>query len=171
MLSPLRLDRLLALVGLVLMYIAARLDDGGNQRSPLLWAVCLLSGLLAVLLTAALPIAFGGDKLMQEQADQQLAASRGQLEMARQQSKDPAMLQQLVKQAEARGQVPANATPEQKTQAARTFVERQLGQMEGQFKQAEQTSRLAINQRRFGSTFGAIALIVAFTLLCLGSVL
>jgi hypothetical protein len=99
----------LALVGLVLMYISARLDDGGTERSPLLWAVCLISALLAVLLTASLPIAFGGDKLMQEQADQQLAASKGQLEMARQQSKDPAMLQQLVKQAEARGQAEAIA--------------------------------------------------------------
>jgi len=161
----------LALVGLVLMYVAARLDDGGNQRSPLLWAVCLLSGLLAVLLTAALPIAFGGDKLMQEQADQQLAASRGQLEMARQQSKDPAMLQQLVKQAEARGQVPANATPEQKTQAARTFVERQLGQMESQFKQMQQTSAVTLNQRRLGNSAGAVVLIAAFTILCLGSIL
>ena len=47
---------------------------------------------------------------MQQQADQQLAAKRGQLEMARQQSKDPALLQQLIKQAEATGQVPPGAT-------------------------------------------------------------
>ncbi|MFM7465105.1 MAG: HpsJ family protein [Cyanobium sp.] len=162
----------MALVGLLLMYLSGRLDDqNGWRRSPLLWTVCILSGLMAVLLTASLPIVFGGDQLMQEETDQQLAAKKGQLEMAREQSKNPQVLKQLLRQAEAAGQVPPGASEAQKIQSARAFVDRQLQQMEGQFKQAEQTSRLAINQRRFGSTFGAIALIVAFTLLCLGSVL
>jgi len=161
----------MALVGLVLMYLSSRLEDNSDSRTPALWTVCVLSGLLAVLLTAALPIAFGGDKILQDQADQQLAAKRGQLEMARQQSKEPAVVQQLIKQAEASGQVPATATDAQKTQAARSFIDRQLQQMEDQFKQAEQTSKVAINQRRFGGSGGAIALIVAFTILCLGSVL
>ncbi len=161
----------MGLIGLVLMYLSARLDDEGDNRSPLLWAVCLLSGLLAVLLTASLPVAFGGDNMLQQQADQQLTSKRGQLEMARQQSKDPAVLQQLIKQAEASGQVPATATVAQKTQAARSFIDRQLQQMEDQYKQAEQSSKVALNQRRIGSSGGAIALIVAFTILCLGSVL
>jgi hypothetical protein len=161
----------MALIGLLLMYLSSRLDDNSDERSPVLWAVCLLSGLLAVLLTASLPVAFGGDKMLQDQADQQLAAKRGQLEMARQQSKEPAVLEQLIKQAEASGQVPASATPAQKTQAARAFVDRQLQQMEGQFKQTEQSSKVAINQRRLAGSGGAVALIVAFTLLCLGSVL
>jgi len=43
--------------------------------------------------------------------------------------------------------------------------------MEDQFKQAQQAGQLGLNQRRFGTSFGAIVLIVAFTLLCLGSVL
>jgi hypothetical protein len=51
----------MALVGLLLMYLSSRLEDGGEERKPVLWAVCLLSGLLAVLLTASLPAAFGGD--------------------------------------------------------------------------------------------------------------
>ncbi|MFM7269824.1 MAG: HpsJ family protein [Cyanobium sp.] len=161
----------MALMGLVLMYLSSRIEDSSESRTPVLWTVCILSGLLAVLLTAALPVAFGGDKMLQDQADQQLAAKRGQLEMARQQSKDPAVLQQLIKQAEASGQVPATATETQKTQAARSFIDRQLQQMEDQFKQNEQTSKVAINQRRLGSSGGAIALIVAFTILCLGSVL
>jgi hypothetical protein len=162
----------MALVGLLLMYLSGRLDDqNGWRRSPLLWTVCILSGLMAVLLTASLPIVFGGDQLMQEETDQQLAAKKGQLEMAREQSKNPEVLKQLLRQAEAAGQVPPGASDAQKLQSARAFVDRQLQQMESQFKQTEQTSRLAINQRRFGSTFGAIALIVAFTLLCLGSVL
>ncbi|KEF42403.1 MAG: hypothetical protein ER33_05975 [Cyanobium sp. CACIAM 14] len=161
----------MALVGLLLMYLSSRLEDPAETRPPVLWTVCIISGLLAVLLTASLPIAFGGDQLMQQQSDQQLAAKRGQLEMARQQSKDPALLQQLIKQAEASGQVPPGATEAQKTQAARAFIDRQLDQLETQFKQTEQTSRVSLNQRRYGGSLGAVVLIVAFTILCLGSVL
>ncbi|MFM7734156.1 MAG: hypothetical protein ACKO6F_12010, partial [Cyanobium sp.] len=54
----------MALVGLVLMVLSARLEDpsGSESRTPLLWTVCIISGLLAVLLTASLPVAFGGDQ-------------------------------------------------------------------------------------------------------------
>jgi hypothetical protein len=162
----------MALIGLLLMYLSGRLDEqNALRRSPLLWTVCVLSGLMAVFLTASMPIVFGGDRIMQEETDQQLAAKRGQLEMAREQSKNPAVLQQLLRQAEAAGQVPPGATDAQKLQSARAFIDRQLQQMEGQFKQAQQTGQLAINQRRYGSSLGSIVLIVAFTLLCLGSVL
>lgn len=162
----------MALVGLLFMYVAGRLDHQNDwRRSPLLWTVCVLSGLMAVLLTAALPIVFGGDRLMREQTDQQVAAKMGQLEMAREQSKNPQVLQQLLRQAEAAGQVPPGATEAQKIQTARAFVDRQLQQMEDQFKQAKQAGQLALNQRQYGTSLGAIVLIVAFTLLCLGSVL
>ena len=161
----------MALIGLVLMYLSSRLEDASESRTPILWAVCLISGLLAVLLTASLPIAFGGDQILQQQADQQLAAKKGQLEMARQQSRDPALLQQLIRQAEASGQVPAGATDAQKTQSARAFVDRQLGQLEEQFKQTEQSSKVTISQRRYAGSGGAVVLIIAFTILCLGSVL
>jgi len=161
----------MALVGLVLMLLSSRLDDRSESRTPILWTVCIISGLLAVLLTASLPVSFSGDQMLQQQSEQQLAAKRGQLEMARQQSKDPALLQQLIKQAEATGQVPPGASDEQKMQSARAFVDRQLEQLEGQARQAEQASRIAIGQRRFANSGGAIVLIVAFTILCLGSVL
>jgi hypothetical protein len=108
---------------------------------------------------------------MREQTDQQVAAKMGQLEMAREQSKNPQVLQQLLRQAEAAGQVPPGATEAQKIQTARAFVDRQLQQMEDQFKQAKQAGQLALNQRQYGTSLGAIVLIVAFTLLCLGSVL
>jgi hypothetical protein len=124
-----------------------------------------------VLLTASLPIAFGGDQILQQQADQQLAAKKGQLEMARQQSRDPALLQQLIRQAEASGQVPAGATDAQKTQSARAFIDRQLSQLEEQYKQTEQSSKVTLSQRRYAGSGGAIVLIIAFTILCLGSVL
>ena len=142
----------MALIGLLLMYLSSRLEDPGEARTPVLWTVCILSGLLAVLLTASLPVAFGGDQAMEQQSEQQLAAKRGQLEMARQQSKDPALLQQLIKQAEASGQVPPGATDAQKTQAARAFIDRQLDQLETQYKQTEQTSKVTLNQRRFGGS-------------------
>ncbi|MFM7360973.1 MAG: HpsJ family protein [Cyanobium sp.] len=163
----------MALVGLVLMVLSARLEDpsGSESRTPLLWTVCIISGLLAVLLTASLPVAFGGDQLMQEQGDQQLAGQRAQLEMARQQSKDPAVLQQLVQQAEAAGQIPAGASDDQKKQAARAFIDRQLESMEKKFTQAEQATKVTISQRRFGGSGGAVVLIIAFTILCLSSVL
>ncbi len=161
----------MALVGLVLMYLSSRLEDEAESRTPVLWTVCIISGLLAVVLTASLPVAFGGDQIMQQQSDQQLAGKKGQLEMARQQSQDPALVQQLIKQAEASGQVPANASEAQKTQSARAFIDRQLDQMEAQFKQTEQASKVALSQRRFAGSGGAVVLIIAFTILCLGSVL
>jgi hypothetical protein len=163
----------MALVGLVLMYLSSRVEDpsGSQARTPLHWSVCIISGLLAVLLTAALPIAFGGDQILQEQTEQQLAAQRAQLEMARQQSQNPAVLQQLVRQAESSGQIPPGASDAQKNQAARAFIDRQLESMQSKFTQTEQSAKVANSQRRFGSTGGAIALIVAFTILCLGTVL
>jgi hypothetical protein len=161
----------MALIGLVLMYLSARLEDTTDSRPPLLWSVCILSGLMAVLLTASLPVTFGGDQILKEQSDQQLASLRGQLEVARQQSKDPALLQQLIQRGEASGQVPPNASQAEKTQAARAFVDRQLEQLESQYKRAEQNSLVTLNQRRFGSSIGSVVLIVAFTILCLGSVL
>jgi hypothetical protein len=161
----------LALVGLLLMYVSSRLEDASGSRTPLLWSVCIISGLLAVLLTASLPVAFGGDQIIQQQSDQQLAAKKGQLEMARRQSQDPALVQQLIKQAEAAGQLPPDAPEAQKTQIARNVIQRQLDQMEGQVKQAEQTAAITLGQRRFGNSGGAVVLIIAFTILCLGSIL
>ena len=162
----------MALVGLLFMFMSGRLEDQDRwRRSPLLWTVCILSGLMAVVLTASLPIIFGGDRLMQEETEQQIAAKKGQLEMAREQSKNPQVIQQLVRQAEAAGQILPGASEAQKLQFARAFVDRQLQQMESQFKQARQNGELALNQRRYGSSIGAVVLIVAFTLLCLGSVL
>ena len=163
----------MALVGLVLMVLSARLElpSASESRTPILWTVCIISGLLAVLLTASLPIAFGGDQILQEQSDQQLAGQRAQLEMARQQSKDPALKQQLIQQAQAAGQIPPGAPEAQKIQFAQSLIDRQLDQMESQIKQAEQTSQITLGQRRYANSGGAVVLIVAFTILCLGCIL
>jgi hypothetical protein len=161
----------MALVGLLLMVFSSRLEDGSAPRPAVRWSIGIVSGVLAVLLIASLPICFSGDQILQQQTEQQLAAKKGQLEEARRQSKDPALLQQLIKQAEATGQIPASANEAQKQQVARSFVDRQLEQMEGQFKQSEQTSRITLNQRRWGNSGGAIVLIIAFTILCLATIL
>lgn len=161
----------MALVGLMLMYLSSRSEGGSGARTPILWSVGIVSALLAVLLIASLPICFGGDRIMQQQTDQQLAAKQGQLQAARLQAKDPALLEQLIKQAEATGQIPASASAAQKKQVAQGFVDRQLEQMEAQVRQAEQTSRITLNQRRWGNSGGAVVLIIAFTILSLGSLL
>jgi hypothetical protein len=161
----------MALVGLILMYLSARLDDGREERSPSLWAVCILSGLLAISLTAALPVSFSGDQMLQQQAERQLAQQKTRLETARLQSKNPAFLQQVIQQFQASGQVPPGVTDAQKSQAARAFIDKQLDQLEQQVTQSEQSNQITLNQRRFGGSGGAVVLIVAFTILCLGSVL
>ena len=161
----------MALVGLILMYLSARLEDGDQGRPPLLWVVCILSGLLAISLTAALPVSFSGDQMLQQESDRQLAQQKSRLETARIQSKNPAFLEQVIKQFQDSGQVPPGVTDDQKTQAARAFIDRQLEQLDKQVKQSEQANLIALNQRRYGGSGGAVALIVAFTLLCLGSVL
>ena len=161
----------MALVGLILMYLSARLDDGREERSLLLWAVCILSGLLAISLTAALPVSFSGDQMLQQQAERQLAQQKTRLETARLQSKNPAFLQQVIQQFQASGQVPPGVTDAQKSQAARAFIDKQLDQLQQQVTQSEQSNQITLNQRRFGGSGGAVVLIVAFTILCLGSVL
>ncbi|MEI8249789.1 MAG: HpsJ family protein [Synechococcus sp. ELA057] len=161
----------MALVGLLLMLVSSRLEDPTGSRSPLRWTVAIISGVLALALISSLPISINGDQILQQQSDQQLNAKKSQLEAAKQQSRNPALLQQLVKQAEAAGQLPEGLPDAQKIQFAQSFVERQLDQMEAQVKQTEQTSQITLGQRRYVNSGGSVVLIVAFTLLCLASIL
>lgn len=161
----------MALVGLLFMFVSSRLEDPSGGRSPLRWTVAIISGVLALVLIASLPVSINGDQILQQQSDQQLSAKKSQLEAAKLQSKNPALLAQLVKQAEAAGQLPPNLPEAQKIQFAQGFVERQLDQMEAQVKQTEQTSLITLGQRRYVNSGGSIVLIVAFTLLCLAAIL
>jgi hypothetical protein len=161
----------MALVGLLLMLVSSRLEDPTGSRSPLRWTVAIISGVLALALISSLPISINGDQILQQQSDQQLNAKKSQLEAAKQQSRNPALLQQLVKQAEAAGQLPEGLPDAQKIQFAQSFVERQLDQMEAQVKQTEQTTQITLGQRRYVNSGGSVVLIVAFTLLCLASIL
>ncbi|APD48138.1 HpsJ family protein [Synechococcus sp. CS-602] len=161
----------MALVGLLLMLFGSRLDHPDQTRTPLRWLVMALAAVLAVALAVAVPLTITGDGELTTQNEQALAARRSQFEMAKQQSENPEVIQQLVQQAEQAGQVPAQATPEQKLEAARGFIDRQLQQMEQQLQQEERASGIAVNQRLYGGTAAAIALTIAFTLVALAAVL
>ena len=161
----------LAFVGLLLMLLGSRLEDPHAGRTPLRWFVCILSGLLALALLVTIPVSISGDRTLSDQANQALLAQKGQLEMARTQLQNPQVVEQVIAQGEQAGQIPAAATNEQKQQAAKAFMDRQLKQADNQLKQAERRRDLASNQRRIGGTGAAIVLLVAFTLLAFAAVL
>jgi hypothetical protein len=161
----------MALVGLLLVLFGSRLDHPDQPRTPLRWLVMVLAALLAVALAVAVPLSITGDGALSAQTDQALAAKRSQLAMAQQQSKNPQVIEQLIRQAEQAGQVPPQASAEQKLQAARGFIDRQLQQMEQQLKQEERASGIALNQRLYSGTATAVLMAVAFTLVALVAVL
>ena len=161
----------MALVGLLLMLIGSRLDHPGVARTPIRWAVCGISAVLAIVMIAIVPMAITGNQTLAGQADESLQQKRGQLEMARQQSKNPEGVKMLGEQLAQAGQLPADATADDKVKAAQKFIDGQLAQMDEQIQQAQRQRNLAVNQRRFAGTFSAVVLAVAFALLALASVL
>jgi hypothetical protein len=161
----------MALVGLLLMLLGSRLDEPQAGPTPLRWVVCVLSALLALGLLITVPLGINSDRALSDQANQALQAQKGQLAMAKAQLQNPQVIDQVVAQGQQAGQIPAEATDEQKRQAAKAFMDRQLQQADTQLQQAERRSDLAANQRRIGGTGTAIVLLVAFTLLALVAVL
>ena len=161
----------MGLVGLLLMLVGSRLDHPNAARTPIRWVVCGVSSLLAIAMIAVVPMAITGNQSLADQADQTLEAKRSQLEMARQQSKDQEGVKMLGEQLAQAGQLPADATDADKAKAAKQFIDGQLAQMDEQIQQAERQRNLAVNQRRYGGTFSAVVMAVAFVLLALASVL
>lgn len=161
----------MALVGLLLMLIGSRLDHPGVARTPIRWVVCGISAVLTIVMIGIVPMAITGNQTLAGQADESLQQKRGQLEMARQQSKNPEGVKMLGEQLAQAGQLPADATPDDKVKAAQKFIDGQLAQMDEQIQQAQRQRNLAVNQRRFAGTFSAVVLAVAFALLALASVL
>ena len=161
----------MGLVGLLLMLVGSRLDHPTAARTPIRWVVCGVSSLLAIAMIAVVPMAITGNQSLADQADQTLESKRSQLEMARQQSKDPEGVKMLGEQLAQAGQLPADATDADKAKAAQQFIDGQLAQMDEQIQQAERQRNLAVNQRRYGGTFSAVVMAVAFVLLALASVL
>ena len=161
----------MALVGLLLMLFGSRFDHPAAGRTPLRWLVAVVSILLAIALVVAVPVSISGDRSLSEQADQQLAARKGQLEMARAQMDNPQVIDQLIAQAAQAGQIPADATPEQQQAAAKSFMQRQLQQAEDQLQQQQRARDLTVNQRRYGGTGTAVVLAIGFVLLALVALL
>lgn len=161
----------MALVGLLLMLFGSRLDHPAAGRTPLRWLVAVLAILLALANLVAIPVSISGDRALSDQADQQLAARKGQLAMARAQMQNPKVIEQLIAQAEQAGQIPADASPEQKQQAAKAFMERQLQQADDQLQQQQRARDLTVNQRRYGGTGTAVVLAVGFVLVALVALL
>ena len=89
----------MALVGLLLMLYGSRLDHPAAGRTPLRGLVAVVSILLAIALIVAVPMSISGDRSLTEQADQQLEARKGQLDMARAQMDNPQVINQLIAQA------------------------------------------------------------------------
>ena len=161
----------MALVGLLLMLFGSRLDHPAAGRTPLRWLVAVLGILLALAMLVAVPVSISGDRALSDQADQQLAARKGQLAMARAQMQNPQVIDQLIAQGEQAGQIPADASPEQKQQAAKAFMERQLQQADAQLQQQQRARDLTVNQRRFGGTGTAVVLAIGFVLVALVALL
>jgi hypothetical protein len=161
----------MALVGLLLMLFGSRLDHPAAGRTPLRVLVAVLGIFLALAMLVAVPVSISGDRALSDQADQQLAARKGQLAMARAQMQNPQVIEQLIAQGEQAGQIPADATPEQKQQAAKAFMERQLQQADAQLQQQQRARDLTVNQRRFGGTGTAVVLAIGFVLVALVALL
>ena len=158
----------MALVGLVLMLLGARMD-GHNGPTPLRITSGILSILLALLMLVAVPVSISGDRALSEQADQQLQAGRGQVAMMRSQlaAATPEALDQLVGQAEQAGQLPAKASAEQKRGFVKQLMARQIQRAEQQLNQQQKARDISVNQRRIGGGGSAVVLLVAFVLLAL----
>ncbi|MEX0588211.1 MAG: HpsJ family protein [Cyanobium sp.] len=161
----------MALVGLLLMLFGSRLDHPSAGRTPLRWVVAVLAILLALAMVVAVPVSINGDRSLSEQADQQLEARKAQLASARAQVDNPQVIDQLIAQGVQAGQIPATATAQQKQQAAKAFMDRQLQQADEQLQQQLRTRDLTVNQRRFGGTGTAVVLSIAFVLVALVALL
>jgi len=163
----------MALVGLVLMLLGARLESSAGERTPLRITTAVLSILLALAMLVAVPVTISGDRAAVDQADQQLQAGAAQLDMMRSQlaSATPQALDQLVQQAEQAGQLPAQATAEQKRGLVRQLMDRQVKRAEAQLNQQRKARDISVNQRRIGGTVSAVVLLVAFVLLALAALL
>jgi hypothetical protein len=162
----------MALVGLVLMLIGARLEAPAG-RTPLKVTTGVLSILLAVAMLVTVPVSISGDKSLAEQTDQQLQAGKGQVAMMRSQlaAATPEALDQLVQQADQAGQLPAQASATQKRQLVKQLMGAQIKRAEDQLNQQRKARDLNVNQRRIGGTVSAVVLLIAFVLIALVALL
>jgi hypothetical protein len=163
----------MALVGLLLMLTASRLEGPGG-RTALRWVVGLLSVALAITMVVAVPISIDAEAALvrqMQQSEATIAQQTSQLEMQKKQLQDPGFVDKLIAEAEKEGRIPAGATPELKKQKAQEFIDGQLKpqleQAEQQLGQARLARDVALQQRRFGGTARAGVLAIGFALVAL----
>lgn len=153
------------------MLLGSRLDHPESARPPIRWVVSALSAVLAIAMIVVVPVSITGNQNLSGETEQTLDQQRGQLEMAREQSANPDNVKMLGNQLAQAGQLPADASEEDKTKAAQAFIDKQLKQMEQQIQQGERQRNLAVNQRRYGGTLSAVILAIALLLLALAAVI
>jgi hypothetical protein len=161
----------LALLGLLLMLIADRLHQPGPDRTPLRWTVMVVSGLLALGLLFAVPVSVAGNGILESQADQAVTQKRTELDRARQESRNPQLIEALTGQLRQTGQVPPEATAAQVRQQVQRFIYGRLNQLQQQLNQAERARSLALGQRRFSGTAVALVMALAAAALAAAAVL
>ena len=161
----------MALVGMLLMLIAARLEDPQSGPTPLRWTVCVISGVLALALLFTVPATISAHQTLSDQANQLLQTERAKLAYFKEQLDNPQVLEQVIQEGVQNGQIPEGASDKEKKKAARTAMERRIQEGENQFQKAETASDLTLNQRWVGGTGTAVVLVIAFALLALAAVL
>lgn len=161
----------LALLGLLLMLIADRLHQPGPDRTPLRWTVMVVSGLLALGLLFAVPVSVAGNGILESQADQAVTQKRTELDRARQESRNPQLIEALTGQLRQTRQVPPEATAAQVRQQVQRFIDGRLNQLQQQLNQAERARSLALGQRRFSGTAVALVMALAAAALAAAAVL
>lgn len=157
-------------MGLLIALIGSRLDCPEQRLTPLRGLVCVLSALLAVAMVAAVPLS-----LTSEASDGPTAQRLLQLEQtltdARRVRDDENQIKAIGEQLAQAGQLPADATTEDKLRAGETFVDTQIAQFEDQRKALESQKSRASSQRLIGGTGSALVLAIAFVLLAMSAVL
>ena len=161
----------MALIGLLLMLLASRLDFPAQRRSPLRWTVLVVGAFLSLAMFVAVPVTIGGNRLIQADADQAVNQKRGELERAESESKEPKLLEVLEGQLVQAGQVAADAKPEDKQAQVQALINQRLDQLRQQLTQAEQARDLTMGQRQLGGTAVALVLALAFLVVALVAIL
>ena len=192
----------MGLIGLLLMLLGSRMDQPESARPPIRWVVCMISALLAFVMAIATGISIYSnvagnadsnfdqqrsqiEKSALKQSNEMLMQQKGQLDMAREQSANPENVKMLGNQLSQAGELPADASDEDKNKAAKAFIDKQLAQMETrlqqgelqrnlmeqQIQQGEIQRNLDSNKRLYGNPVIAVILAVAFLLLALAAVI
>ena len=157
-------------MGLLICLIGSRIDLPEQRFTSLRSIVCVLSALLTLGMVIAVPMSLGVNSA-EGPAAQRLEQLRQTLTDARRVREDDEQVKAIGEQLAQAGQLPADATAEDKLRAAETFVDTQIAQFDEQRTALESQQSRATNQRLIGGTGSAVVLAIGFALLALAAVL